>query len=357
MDYAESVEQAREYARAALDFMERRAIAPHPNNFTIWFNYFSGHYPDLKRTLDILLDNDQEFNEQRNADIFQKFFSSIEESISVGETARRADEALIQLLAILGAAGQDTARYGDTLMALSGAVSGRSKSSSSSGTELSAVLADVLTATRSMEARNKALEEKLTASSKEIHQLREDLEDMRREALTDALTGIANRKLFDIELRRLATVAMERGSPLTLLMLDIDFFKKFNDSYGHQVGDQVLRLMATTLTTSVKGRDLPARYGGEEFAVILPDTPLVGGVTVAESIRARVHRKDVVNRKSGESLGKVSVSIGVALFDFGEPLGQFIARADGALYLAKRQGRNRVRTERHLAELKLDFDR
>jgi len=113
-----------------------------------------------------------------------------------------------------------------------------------------------------------------------MQQLREEMESVRKEAMTDALTGISNRKLFDVEFYRMVNEAHVEKKPLTLLMIDIDFFKSFNDSYGHQVGDQVLKLVARTLKDGVKGRDLPARYGGEEFAVVLPETQLEGAVCV-----------------------------------------------------------------------------
>jgi len=167
--------------------------------------------------------------------------------------------------------------------------------------------------------------------------------------MTDALTGIPNRKLFDIKLRREATEAAETGDALSLLMIDVDYFKKFNDTYGHIVGDQVLRLLGAVLTSCVKGRDTAARYGGEEFAIILPDTNLDGARTVGEEICAQVGEKKVLNKKTGEDFGRLTISVGVGTFKNGEPLVELIARADGALYQAKQQGRNRVVTETRAA--------
>ncbi len=135
---------------------------------------------------------------------------------------------------------------------------------------------------------------------------------------------------------------MDTGEALSLLLLDIDHFKQFNDTYGHTIGDHVLKLLATTLRESIKGQDTAARYGGEEFAVILPRTAAADACKLAENIRQRVTSKSVVNRKTGGTFGRVNVSIGVAEMRLGEPIRRFVERADQALYTAKRTGRNRV---------------
>lgn len=351
MDYTESLEQAAEFGSSALQVMEKRGIIANPNNFTVWFHYFSGQIPDLKRALGILLDNEQEFTEKRNQEIYEKFFTFDSEGAAIQSAATSAEEELTRILEYLGLAGDGAAEYGKLLEAFSGEISGGSEPDA-----IKTAITNALNATRAMEQQNKSLEEKFNASSAEINRLREDLETMRHEAMTDGLTGIANRKLFDAELRRFAMQAMEEGELLCLLILDIDLFKKFNDTYGHQVGDQVLKLLALTLTDSIKGQDLAARFGGEEFCVILPGTGLPDAIKVAEIIRNKVGKKQVINRKTGEGLGQISVSIGVAEFKYGEPLSQLILRADEALYAAKRAGRNRVVSETMVDNNELSFD-
>ena len=150
--------------------------------------------------------------------------------------------------------------------------------------------------------------------------------------------------------------SMEDGTNLSLLILDIDHFKKFNDTYGHQLGDQVLRLLGTTLSACTKGKDTPARFGGEEFCVIFPDTGLDNAVKVAKGIRHSIADKVLTNRKTGKDMGWISVSIGAAIFELGEPLNQLISRADRALYLGKNNGRNRMVSQDQMKELELVFD-
>jgi diguanylate cyclase len=140
---------------------------------------------------------------------------------------------------------------------------------------------------------------------------------------------------------------------LCLLLLDIDHFKKFNDSFGHHIGDQVLKLLASVLRESVKGQDTAVRYGGEEFAVVLPNTALEGAFTVAENIRRRIIGKELIDRKNGERLGRITISVGVGQFAPGEPLREFIERTDRALFAAKKGGRNRVVSEEELSKREL----
>jgi diguanylate cyclase len=203
--------------------------------------------------------------------------------------------------------------------------------------------------TRKMKLRSSALEKRFADSNDEIVELRRNLDEMRTAATTDALTGIANRKLFDIRIREYADDCARNGEPMTLLMGDVDHFKNFNDEHGHQVGDHghqvgdmVLRLVARTMAECVRGRDFVARYGGEEFVVLLPKTGLEGSFAVAENIRNTISSKRLALKSTGKTLGLVTISFGVAQFKPGETLEEFIARADGGLYAAKKHGRNRV---------------
>src|SRR5262249_31419316 len=142
--------------------------------------------------------------------------------------------------------------------------------------------------TKEVEIANQALQNRLVDTREEIRQLQENLEVVRTEALTDPLTSLANRKYFEGAIARLIADAENQGSSLAVILVDIDHFKRINDTYGHLTGDQVLRLVAITLKDNLKGHDVAARYGGEEFAVLLPRTTLRHGVTVAEHLRRAI---------------------------------------------------------------------
>ncbi|HEY9163934.1 MAG TPA: GGDEF domain-containing protein, partial [Magnetovibrio sp.] len=306
--------------------------------------------PDLSRMISILRDNGQEFTEVVCNDLYSKFFTTHSENETLHETTERIESELRNILEYVGEAGEGASNYGKSLASAQGDILGAKDVNG-----LKHAVTKVLSETRKMEELNQSLESKLAQSTQEVGQLRDDLEDMRKEALTDALTGIANRKLFDMELRRHARDAMEAGESLSLLMLDIDHFKRFNDTYGHQTGDEVLKLLANTMSKAVKGEDISARYGGEEFAVILPRTGLDGAMKVAEGIRHKISTKKLVNRSTNQDLGKITISIGAGLFEFGEPLSDLIKRTDQALYKAKALGRDRVVSQDDLKSGALSF--
>ncbi len=333
-------DEALALANSALKLMDERAIAPTPNNFTVWYNYFSGDRPDLNRALTILLESESDFTAERNAQIFEKYCTAPYEAVPMHLIAERMEAELATVLSVLDQAERQTVAYGRTLETVQGVLAKPTPSQA-----MIEVLCRLLDQTRAMRQQSRDAERALKDSALEVNRLRDQLEDARREAMTDALTAIANRKMFDFVLRQCALDAMEAGEPLSLLMLDIDHFKHFNDTHGHHIGDHVLRLLAAVLTQSVKGQDTAARYGGEEFAVVLPQTTLANAIKLAEAIRVRVSRRSVVNRATSQRLGSFTVSIGAAQFRPGEPLRLLVERADRALYEAKHAGRNRVEDE------------
>ncbi len=196
-----------------------------------------------------------------------------------------------------------------------------------------------------METRSRSLEEELQKSSQQVGDLRLQLENVRKESLTDPLTGVANRKAFDNELAAAIAESRASGQPMALFMCDIDRFKAFNDTWGHQTGDHVIKLVAACISENVKGRDTAARYGGEEFAVIVRKAGIASAAKLAEQIRANVQSKKLIKKSTGDILGSITVSIGVAELAEGEDGTMLIQRADMCLYRAKHAGRNRVIAE------------
>ena len=339
MLFPENYAEASEAAQSALQVMKRKRIPANPKNFTIWYAYHTGYSPDLCKTLDILLSSG-DFSEARNEEIYETFFG---DKIATDEVDKASDEIsniISRMVDAIGEAGQNATEYGEHLKSFTGHID-----KVTNNEDLKTLVNGILLETRRMEKRNRDLESQLSSSTQTVQDLSRRLEDVKREAMTDALTGVANRKCFDLRLTQCVQEARDSDLPLCLLMIDIDHFKKFNDTYGHQLGDKVLQLVGHTLTQCVKGRDLPARYGGEEFAVILPQTSLPDATTLADQVRLSVAQRKIVRKSTGQDLGTITMSIGVSAYVPGESLQDLIERADEALYAAKNAGRNRVMTQ------------
>ena len=333
--------EARRIAARALALMTEHDIPPTPENYTIWYTYVAGTKPGLVSSLDILISNKTPFTPERNQEIYEQFFDSQSYARKVEQTSAQLEEALDRVQQLITKAGCDTSAYGRRMSSLSGALNEETQTLEQIRETVGAMVQE----TRAILAKNQRLEQRLQESTSEMATLREDLENVRRDALTDGLTGVPNRKQFDQRLRAASADAMETGATLSVMLLDIDRFKAFNDRYGHETGDEVLKLVARHLKEHIKGRDLAARFGGEEFAIILPDTRLADAVHLADRIRAHLAHRQVTNRQTHRIYDRVTVSVGVASYRFGEPLEQLVRRSDDALYAAKRAGRNRVCSE------------
>jgi diguanylate cyclase len=340
MGWTEDFRQASAFAEAALTGMVANQVPPAPENYAVWYAYATGVAPELTRTIDIMTSNKQEFTPAVNSDLYQRFCDSATHFNLLQETGAGLQHSIDHVMQYLKAASGDSKAFGQTLERYSDRLGANPGSA-----ELRTVVSGLLLDTQRVAERNRSLETRLTESSGEISELRQNLEVVRREAMTDALTGIHNRKFFDTRLHAAAKEAMETGDPLCLLIADIDHFKKFNDTYGHQIGDQVLRLVARTLSDSVKGRDTPARYGGEEFAIVLPQTRIEDAMVLADQIRKTMMSRRVVRKDTGDDFGSITLSIGASCYRPGEPLAEIVRRADAALYQAKHDGRNRVASE------------
>jgi diguanylate cyclase (GGDEF)-like protein/PAS domain S-box-containing protein len=161
-------------------------------------------------------------------------------------------------------------------------------------------------------------------------------------ATRDGLTGLANRRCFDDTLHAEWARALRQRQPLSLLMVDVDNFKAYNDANGHLGGDECLKRIATAVSSEMRANDLVARYGGEEFAVILPNQSLKGAAIVAERIRCRVEQLQVPNLLAPTQHVTVSIGAATALASPDNEASQLVAIADAALYRAKHMGRNRI---------------
>ena len=213
--------------------------------------------------------------------------------------------------------------------------------------ELQRLLGASIDENRHLAAQVRRLEVDLHRSSAELAKLRGELRGAVHDALTDPLTGLANRRSFDLELRAIAARA-SRSSPAHLVMADIDHFKRVNDVHGHDIGDEVLRIVGEVLIAHVRRDSVVARLGGDEFGLLLPGASPRYTARIATRLCDLLASRPLVLRGHPEAIERITLSIGVAAWHAGESSAEWYARADAALYEAKRRGRNRISIARIL---------
>jgi diguanylate cyclase len=338
MDNRSLVEEAHGYIRLALPLMSGQNIPITPRNYAVWYRYVSGADGELSKTIDAMLKKGEEFSEERNETLYQRFCAEKDEN-ELGKIREDLQQVLRTILKEVTDLTDQTQEYESFV-----SHSVNMLSEDTSIQEIKNVVGEIIDRTKSLGRFGKTVQHKLKETTEALEELKKDFEQVKAEVLVDFLTGIPNRKAFDDGLAICIDEAASWDKGLSLLLIDIDNFKRFNDEFGHLIGDEVLKFVAKKIKEIVKGRDFLARFGGEEFAVILPQTPLAGAAAVAENIRSFFAETSLRAVEAAKNLGVITVSIGVAHYRPGESSKEFIHRSDRALYSAKNAGKNRVVT-------------
>jgi diguanylate cyclase len=329
--------QAYALARKALAAMESHKVWPTPLNFELWLHYVGGAEDSpLHGEIDQLLEAGEPFTDVVGEQLAAQFLPKGRLNGEILDAGDALSKELDSVSRAIESARESSEAYGQQLQTAS-------KSLDSNDAKTIKDMVETLTsATRRVQQENESLETQLADTTAEVGRLREHLEMVRRDAMTDALTNLANRKAFDEALEKACATAEASGGLLTLAVIDIDHFKSFNDTWGHQTGDQVIRYVASVIGRAGGAPRLAARFGGEEFALIFPGEPAQAALTTLEEIREEVASRILKRRSTNEDLGAVTVSSGLAERQPGEPLTSLLERADAALYASKRGGRNRT---------------
>lgn len=336
-EYKQSHEEARKIAAEATTRLERENLPFTPDMYELFYCYYSGVNSEVTRSIDIMVSQKFDLTFERCKELHTRLLNSNKMSATLQQAELVVDNTLAdvdEMVLNVRNSNEDFSESMDTIT--------HNVANAVNEQDLRQLVVDVLSETQKMMSENQTLEQRLEKSQQTMQSLKDEMERVRKEAYTDALTGIANRKRFDVEVTRLVAEAKENGKSITAVFLDIDHFKSFNDAYGHQIGDQVLRLVARALRDGLKGRDFPCRYGGEEFVILLPETDLDNATKLANVLRETIKSKEIKNRKTGETLSRVTISAGVSLFREDEDIKEWLDRADAALYQAKRKGRDCV---------------
>ncbi len=329
--------QAYQLGQATLAAMERDQVWPTPLNYEIWMHAVANPDGDLAIEIQRLLKRDRMITEETSDRLAVEFLPNRRLDDEVREAGDQLNRELVSVTSAIKRARQTSKEYNSQLE-----IADRSLALDIEPTTVRNVVKDLNTATEVVRTENRSLEVLLERSTAEVRRLQVHLDQVRREASTDALTALANRKAFDDEMTQLCEKADASGRPLSFAVIDIDFFKKFNDTWGHQTGDQVIRFVASVIGRVAEAPRFAARYGGEEFCIIFPNENANLVEQVVDEIRDEISTRMLKRRSTNEDLGMITVSVGLAQRTQNEPVHTLIDRADAALYVSKRNGRNRV---------------
>jgi diguanylate cyclase len=331
------VEYATSVADRAIRSMSQQSVPVTPGNFSVWFDYAMGTSPALRKTIDILIGNKRKFDASINRELYATFVKPNSGADAEADFPDQLQSVISSAREFLATAISDNRTQIEALDEVTSQVAANS--------DPRPIIEKLVAELARANARATALETNFLETTQELDKIRDSLKAAEERSNTDALTGLANRRSMDEFFRSAQIAAMEKDASLSILMIDIDHFKKFNDTYGHQVGDQVLRLVAKVLQDIVGEVGLAARYGGEELIAVLPGLDLAACSEIAERIRLRISEARLTRRTTGQAISSVTVSIGVAQFRLAESAEAMIERCDRGLYEAKRLGRNRTITE------------
>jgi diguanylate cyclase len=321
--------------KSVLPVMSRYATGYHPISYTVWYEYARATNRALKQDVDAELQHTERLTAAQTYAVYVKH---------VVDPAERA--VMSARNGLLGLVADVKEKMHDAELRSTGFDGELTRfqaglSAAKSLTEVQGNVASILAETGKVRDTFGRIAQHLDASKKEVQRLVEELRSVREEALTDALSGLLNRRGFDIELERLSSKAGAAGS-LSLIMLDIDNFKAVNDTYGHPLGDAVIAAVGQFIRAGTGAIGSAARYGGEEFAVLIAGQTAQVVENLAQTIRVRVEQGKIKRRKDDEAIGGITISAGVAHLRPGEEPAALVERADQALYAAKHGGRNQV---------------
>ncbi|WP_158972393.1 GGDEF domain-containing protein [Paraglaciecola sp. L3A3] len=321
--------------KQTIPLMLKHKIPAVPTNYALWYTYVSNESAELNANINYALENKVQLSEVKTKELYRSFIAEKEEVTAWG--LRQTVEAmLIELTQSLKDTRAETTQFKQT-MDLCVDDLAKVEKEGLSIEEVMALVRNLVKETQNIRRRTISFNSALTDAQREIQTLRGQLEQSQKEALYDALTGLCNRRYFDEEL---ASLSLQPN--LCLILVDLDHFKKINDNYGHVMGDLVLKATAKKLQATCRDGAQAFRFGGEEFAIIVPNSNFSKARSIAESMRNGIEKIGVKDKRSGEVLGDISASFGVAeLQAVMSPLA-LIEAADKQLYEAKRLGRNRV---------------
>lgn len=327
-----------------LELFEEHEVNPAPLNYYVWYEYIKGDIPQLRNEMDSILNDPFGYNDRVGKRLYDTYLVQDESAMTDFDRAfRRLIEVMIKKMDVWSEKLEQQTKQLDEC-------SSRLSNPDLNSDEIKQITTTVRDTASSMKASSQAFQEEMLSNTNAVKELKQQLMEARAEALKDELTEVGNRKAFNNALEELMFDAEQKPESLCLILSDIDHFKQFNDTYGHLVGDSVLRYYANIMKKNQRNNETICRYGGEEFAILLSQSSLEQAIARAEEIRQDIAAALLKRKNSSEPLKTITASFGIAYYkgSANDDEKRFIERADKALYKAKESGRNNVKTENDL---------
>lgn len=323
-------------ALQTLKMLDQLGLPPIPLHYAVWFCHQNKTDRALSTEIEKRIQSGPPIDENFLHEMHTRYIAHTENLNGLNDVAEDILDETASIGKITDAIGESARDFRADI----DSASGKLESGSGNITDINLVINALAAAAQDASKRNAQLESELKNASSKITSLKQSVKMIALDAHTDFLTKLNNRRYFDKNVKKLCKAAAESNQPMSLVISDIDHFKAFNDKWGHKVGDQVLKLVASVIRANIKGQDLVARYGGEEFAIALPNTSLADTEKLIDMIRVAISKKKLLNKVTGTSLGRVTMSFGIVTFEKGVGVSELMERADAALYEAKDAGRN-----------------
>ncbi|MCU7858002.1 MAG: GGDEF domain-containing protein [Candidatus Thiodiazotropha sp. (ex Lucinoma borealis)] len=333
-------EDARQWHTKAIEFLDRSNIPAIPVCYHVAYMYVSQRNQELTCNIDMQLKKSDSLDSHFLLHLFESQCMDNTESDRLDEHLADLHGLLYKVLEGVTHSCDHTEHFNQTLLQQTQALD-----ANPSLKDLQGIANTLLEATTEAMQNNQQMREHLQSAEQHSHTLQSEVKQLRDEISVDALTGLFNRRALNKRMQELVDKQSVTETPFSILMLDIDHFKQFNDNFGHMIGDEVIRRVGLIMRDTVGEEDFPARFGGEEFTVLLPTADINNALTIAESIHQSIGKLVLLKRSTKEKLPSISVSVGDASFHQGDSFETLLERADQALYQAKEEGRNRIVSE------------
>jgi diguanylate cyclase len=328
-------------ARKVLQMMSQYEISLSPENYLVWFDYVIGVNKELEKDINQIIHDGNLFSDEINNELYRRHFDNDDSRLKiVANVQKEIQNILKDILDEILYSHDFTSDYRDKLEAFTAQLKEEKELY-----EIHEIVSNIMHVTVEVIQASEQLKAHFEETTSKSKKLQQELDRAQHELLIDPLTSLYNRKAFDKKMSDFIKAYQDEGKIFSLVMIDIDYFKKFNDQHGHLLGDQVLKLMGRLLSKELKGKDFVGRYGGEEFFILMEDASLYNAVIVTDKIRKSLTSVQLKYVETGQILGKVTISAGVAAMRDNDTAESLIKRADDAMYMAKQSGRNNVKSE------------